>query len=287
VNEKVFKYLAVFLGIIVLWSFCSKPKKSSDASYDVNVQTLVSASEGLDLKAVGELLKKAKDGETFEKLLNSKSEGINNLDLDEDGKVDYISVTEYGNDKMKGFSLTVETGPNEVQEVATIEIEKQSDQQGQMQITGNQQIYGANHHYHSGFGLTDFLIMSWLFSSRPFYSSPWHYGAYPGYYSPYSTVPNTAYRSNMNNRTRSTSFRQSSSRTMRTAISSPNRGKTATNIKAPLKNPTASQKSFQARNPSKQVKSGGFGRRSSSTSNRATSVRRSSSSRSGGFSRGK
>ena len=61
-NEKVFKYLAVFLGIIVLWSFCSKPKRSSDAYYDVNVQTMVTASDGLDLKAVGELLKKSEDG---------------------------------------------------------------------------------------------------------------------------------------------------------------------------------------------------------------------------------
>jgi len=287
VNEKVFKYLAVFLGIIVLWSFCSKPEKKSDAVYDVDVQTIVPASDGLDLKAVGELLKKSQDGETFEKLLNSKSEKINNLDLNEDGKVDYISVTEYGNDKMKGFSLTVETAQDEVQEVASIEMEKQSDQQGQMQINGNQQIYGNNHHYHSRFGFTDFLIMSWLFSPRPFYSSPWGYGSYPGYYAPYSTVSRTAYRSDMNNRTRSASYRQGRSGTMRGAISSPNQGKTASNIKAPLKNPTASQKSFQARNPSSQVKSGGFGRKSSGSNNRATSVRRSSSKRSGGFSRGK
>lgn len=284
-SEKVFKYLAVLLGIIVLWSFCSEPKRSDDAAYDVSVQTIVPASDGLNLKAVGELLKKSEDGPTFEKLLNAKSEGVNNLDLNEDGKVDYISVTEYGKEQVKGFSLTVETAPNEVQEVATIEIEKATDQNAKMQIHGNEQIYGRNHYYHSSFGLTDFLIMSWLFSSRPFYSSPWHYGNYPGYYAPYSTVPHTNYRTNMSNRTRNASYSASNRRTVSSAVTSPNSGKTASNIKAPLKNPTASQKSFQTRNPSKQFRSGGFGR--SSSPSRASSVRRSSASRSGGSFRGK
>ena len=59
-NENVFKYLAIFFFIIVIWSFCSGPDERSDAYYDVNVQTLVPASDGLNLKAVGELLKKAK-----------------------------------------------------------------------------------------------------------------------------------------------------------------------------------------------------------------------------------
>ena len=99
-NENVFKYLAIIMGVVVIWSFCSRSEDRAD-SYNVEVQTVVSAAEGLNLKAVGELLKKANDAETFEKLLNSKDEGINNLDLNEDGKVDYIFVTEYGNEKVK------------------------------------------------------------------------------------------------------------------------------------------------------------------------------------------
>lgn len=284
-SENIFKYLAVFLGIIVLWSFCSEPSRKGEEFYDVQVQNVITANENLDLKAVGGLLKKAKDGETFEKLLNSKSEGVNNLDLNEDGKVDYISVTEYGTEQVRGFSLTTEPSPGEVQEIATIEVEKVSGEQAQMEVRGNQQIYGQNHYYHSSFGLTDFLIMSWLFSSRPFYSSPWGYGSYPGYYQPYSTIPHTNYRSSMNNRTRSSSLSRASQSTVGRNITSPNQGKAAQTVKAPLKNPTASQKSFQARNPSSQIRSGGFGR--SSSGSRATSVRQSSSRRSGGFSRGK
>ncbi|MEJ2056005.1 MAG: hypothetical protein P8X42_18990 [Calditrichaceae bacterium] len=277
-NEKVFKYLAIFLGIVVIWAMCSGPNDRQD-NYNVNVQTMVSSAEGLDLKAVGALLKKADDAKTFEKLLNSKEEGVNNLDLNEDGKVDYISVTEFGNDSIKGFSLTTEPTSGEVQEIATIEIKKVGNNEAKVQIQGNQQIYGNHHYYHSHFGLTDMLIMGYLFRPHGFYASPWSYGVYPGYYHTYSTIPMSRYHSNVNRAYGGTNFRSSNSPTIRSNIKSPNAGKTARTIRAPLKNPTSSQKAFQARNPSKQVKSGGFGRRGSS-------VRRSASSRSGSYSRG-
>jgi hypothetical protein len=274
VNEKVIKYLIIFVGIVVIWSYCSEPNPNEH--YDVNVQTMVSASEGLNLKAVGELMKKSKDAETLEKLINSKDESVNNLDLNEDGKVDYIQVTEYGNDKLKGFSLTVKLSADEVQEVATIEVEKTSDANGQMEIRGNEQIYGQRHYHHSHFGFTDFLIMSYLFSPHRMWASPHYYGSYPNYHNPYNTVSHTHYRNTVSQKYGNSSFRNASNRSIQSTIKSPNAGKSAKSIKAPLKRPTASQKSFQARNPSKQVRSGGFGR----------SVRSSSSRRSGSYSRG-
>ena len=123
-NENIFKYLAIFFFVVVIWSFWSEPEYEN---YDVNVQTLVAANEGLDLTAVGELLKKAKTAEELEELLNSPAQGINNLDLNGDNKVDYISVTEYGNDEVKGFSLTTQPAEGETQEIATIEVEKTSE----------------------------------------------------------------------------------------------------------------------------------------------------------------
>ena len=87
---------------------------------------MATAANGFDLKAAGELVKQASDAEDLEKLLN-KSGGVNNLDLNEDNKVDYIHVTEYGNDRAKGFSLTVQPEPGETQEVATIDIEKEGE----------------------------------------------------------------------------------------------------------------------------------------------------------------
>ncbi len=271
-NENLFKFLALFFFVIVVWSFCSEPERNE--VYDVNVQTLVPASDGLDLKAVGALLKKAEDGEQFEKLLNSPEERVNNLDLNGDGQVDYIKVTEYGEGDVKGFSLTTEAAGGEEQELATIEVEK-AGEQANVEIQGNEQIYGRNHYYHSSFGLGEMLLLGWMFSPHRAWVSPWGYGSYPGYYSPYSTWSQDRYRGRTS--AMGQSYRSANSSTLSKSVTSPNAGKTASQVRAPLKNPTASQKQFQARSSSR-TRSGGFGRSSSGLR---------SSSRSGGFRSGK
>jgi hypothetical protein len=292
VNERVFKVLGGFFIIIVLMSLCSKrdrnPRASSRDQYNVNVQTMVSASDGLNLKAVGELLKKAETAEQFETLLNSSKEGVNNLDLNEDGKADYIKVSEFGDEKVKGFSLTTEPAAGEVQELATIEIEKVSDSDARMQVHGNEQMYGNNHYHHSSFGMMDMLILGYIFRPHTMFASPYGYGNYPGGYGRYNTRTNTAYQRNMNNATRGSSFQSSGTRAVNSNVTSPNAGKSAKSVKAPLKNPTTSQRQFQAQNPSKQTRSGGFGRSSSSSrsTSKSRSVRSSPSRRSGGSSRG-
>src|SRR5688572_24454179 len=52
------------------------------------------SATGLDLHAVGELFKDSDNLEHFEKNLNAPENGISNLDLDENGEVDYIRVEE-------------------------------------------------------------------------------------------------------------------------------------------------------------------------------------------------
>ena len=272
----------LFVGV-ASFLFSSSPEK---AHYDVTVQNISStAADGLDLKAVGELVKKAKDAEELEKLINSKEEGLNNLDLNEDGKVDYISVDEYGNDKAKGFSLTTEPTPGETQELATIDIEKTGDDKAQMEIQGNKQIYGNNHYYHSHFGIMDMLILGYLFRPHGLFMSPFGYGNYPQGYSSYNTAQPQSYRSKTANATRSSNMKSASGSSIKGKAASPNAGRSASSIKAPLKNPTVSQKSFQTRNPSKTVSRGGFGRSASTRATSATSRPSRPSVRSGGFGR--
>ncbi len=277
-NEKIFKVLAgIFIFLIAISFFWPD---GGEKQYNVNVQTMVYAGDGLDLATIGSLLKKADNAEELEKLLNDPKTGINNLDLNEDGKVDYIKVTEYGNDKTKGFSLTVEPESGETQEVATIDIKKSGADKAEVEVRGNEQIYGQNQYYHSSFGITDMLFMYWLFRPHPLYMSPYGYGYYPGNYRPYSTVSHANYK----NRTAGKrDLKKSSSSRIKGKATSPNAGKSAARgIKAPLKKPTRSQKSFQKRNPSKQVSRSAFGRRSSRRPSRP-SVRRSSGfGRSGG-----
>ena len=287
VNESFFKYLTWTFIIVVAWALFSPGSCTGRGDrYDVNVQTRVSAAEGLDLQAIGSLLRKAGNAEQFERLLNDPDEGVNNLDLDEDGNVDYIKVTEYGDDQAKGFSLSVAVGKGDEQEIATVEVDKSSGSHANVDVHGNRHIYGDNHYYHSRFGVTDFLLLSYLFRPHPYYASPYYYGYYPSYYRSYRTVPVSTYRTRARTVSAGTPMKRASASTVRSSVSSPNAKKTASSIKAPLKNPTASQKSFQARSSKSTVKSGGFGRSTSSRPSRP-SVRSSSSFRSGGSFGGK
>ena len=253
-----------------------------DTPQQVSVTSLASAADGLDLQAVGELLKKAKDGEQFEQLLNDADEGLNNLDLDEDGNVEFIKVTEYGEGDSTGFSLTVDMGDGEEQEIATIDLVKTTGGDVDVELQGNPQVYGPNHYYSRRYGVGDYLLLGYLFSPHGMYFSPYRHGFYPGFYRPYPVVGITTYRTRTAGvASRSTArVSRASGSTAAGKATSPNAGKTSSKIKAPLKNPTQSQKAFQARNPSKQVRSGGFG-------SRRTSVRGSRSFRGGGFGGGK
>lgn len=275
-QEKHLKFLMIAfvgLGLFALLSviFSSGDSKQRSGNYQVNVVQVVDAAEGLDLRAVGELLSKSATTEAFEKALNDKKNLVNNLDLDADGKVDYIKVAEFGDtqnadkSKVQGFSLTTELEGGQVQELATIKVEKQDDGTAKVEYHGSPTVYGANHYHHSswspGFGTG--LMMGYLFAPRMPYVSPWSYGAYPSYYSPYSTVAPGAYGQrweSTRNSGRYTSGSTSRLSSSASALRSPNAGRNASNVKASVRSPTASQRSFQSRQRSTRSKrSGGFG----------------------------
>ena len=278
--------LLAFIGPCV-----SGPSRSSRTVqrdvYNVQVAQLDPAADGLDLQAVGQLVKNAKDGEDLERMINTAD--INNIDLNSDGNVDYIKVEEYGAGDNRGFSLYTEFEAGEEQEIATIDIAKDETEEHEIEIHGNQHVYGQNHYYRSRFGVGDAILLGWLFSSHRPYYSPWGYGSYPGYYRNYAHVPTGSYRSRVSSRASGSGFTSASSSSIANKAASPKSTANSSKIKAPLKNPTASQRSFQARSTSRAAGKGGFGRRTSTSprSSSSSSVRRSSSSRSSGRSGGK
>lgn len=286
-NWAILLFIGIFCFAII--SNCRRTQRPEYNNYDVTIQqtTTTDAADGLNLVAVGELVQEVQNGESLEQKLNDPNTKINNLDLNADGRTDYIKVTEYGSGNIKGFSLTTELSTSEEQEIATIEIEKTSDGYANVQTHGNRNIYGQNHYYHSRVSLTDMLIIGWLFSDRPYYRSPWHYGYYPSHYRAYPVRTRTAYNRDISGRVSSSTLSPSSRSTMSSPVQSPNATKTASNIKAPLRSPTTAQKSFQARSTTKTVSSGGFGSRSSTPSNPSIRTSSGSSTRSGSFSGGK
>lgn len=272
-NLNLLVLIVAVLVVIMQLRSCIDQRQEARLAQQVSTQVIVNsniqADQGLDLQAVGSLLAQAKDAQSFEELLNQPG-GVNNLDLNDDGVVDYIKVTEYGSGDQRGFSLSVDLADGEEQEVATIEFQKQG-QQADVQIRGNQDIYGNNYYYTSRFGLGDMLFFSWLFSaSRPYYYSPWGWGYYPPYYGRgYATTSYTRYRqraSSFTQQNRQARFQSSRTGAFTSRSTSPNSTKNAYSQRSPLRSGT-SQRSFSS--GTRNSSSGTTGTRSTGTTTRS------------------
>jgi hypothetical protein len=166
------------------------------AQEDVTIVAPTSeAAEGLDLKAVSELFKDSKDLEEFEKALNDPDVGINNLDLDEDGEVDFIRVVEEVADDTHVIILQVPLAENEFQDVATIEVEKSGEDEYNMQVHGNEVIYGVDYYMAPTYvHIHAWPIITWIYRPvcRP-YRSVFYFRSYPRWWKPYHPVTINVY----------------------------------------------------------------------------------------------
>ncbi|HRG53549.1 MAG TPA: hypothetical protein PLL00_11995 [Bacteroidia bacterium] len=101
--------------------------------------------DNLNLYGVLDLFKKSENPEAFEKALNSSDTKLNNLDLNGDGETDYIRVIDRSEKDMHAFVLQIPVNEDESQDVAVIEIEKESDGTAHLQIVGDEELYGKNY----------------------------------------------------------------------------------------------------------------------------------------------
>ncbi|MEJ2627389.1 MAG: hypothetical protein P8078_02355 [bacterium] len=169
------------------------------AQEEVNIETSsAEISEGLDLEAVAELFKDAEDLEAFEQSLNDPDIGINNLDLDENNEVDFIRVLEEVEDDVHLIILQAALAEEEYQDVATIEIEQSEDEDEtyNMQIHGNEDIYGSDYYVTP----VDVRIHTWPIIKRIYrpayhpYRSPYLWGRYPKWWKRYRPVTVHVYK---------------------------------------------------------------------------------------------
>ena len=157
--------ISILVFFLLMWGCvtCNTKSNTSRAATgtDTTINVLSTASDGLDLKALGAVVKTVKNAEELEKKLNEAG-GINNMDLNDDGKADYIKVSEYGNDTDEfGFSLTIEPVEGEVQEIATIEIFKE-ETEAKVQVNGNQQVYGPGQNFGFVSTVGSMLLLGYL-----------------------------------------------------------------------------------------------------------------------------
>lgn len=215
------------------------------APQDVNVQS--NDVPGFDVNGFANLLKTTTNPDALTQAINQPGNSINNLDLDNDGNIDYLKV-----DQISGNSLGVydETQSGKVT-VATLTVNTQNNS---YVINGTPDYCGNTYIYQSQPGLTfgQYMFLAWMLHPHPYYHPYWgyHRGYYHGYgcyHSHYRTPYNPGYMRTrtVTNRTvvRNPSYSSGSSQVRQ----SPTQVRaTPTPQRSSVSNPTQSQRSFSA-----------------------------------------
>ncbi|MCH2229797.1 MAG: hypothetical protein MK105_05580 [Crocinitomicaceae bacterium] len=165
-----------------------------------NEDQLGTSGDHLDLDAVMELFKKSDSIEEFEQELNSEKNGVNNLDLNQDGFVDYIRVIDYADGDVHALTLQVPYSDTESQDIAVIEIEKSGDEVVNAQIIGDETLYGKDYIIEPQVDSKTVNVYHWrpirhIYSpSYVIWVSPWRYNRCPNWYRPWRPVVWSVYR---------------------------------------------------------------------------------------------
>ncbi len=101
--------------------------------------------DNLNLYAVMKLFQQSKTLEEFERILNDEKSNINNLDLNGDNMVDYIKVFDDVDGDVHNIVLQVAVSPKENQDVAVFTVQRFNNGQVQIQLTGDEELYGKNY----------------------------------------------------------------------------------------------------------------------------------------------
>jgi hypothetical protein len=166
--------------------------------------------DNLNLYAVMKLFQESETLEGFERSLNDENTRINNLDLNGDGLVDYITVTDHIDGNVHTIVLQDALNQNEKQDVAVFTVQRFSNNSVQIQLIGDEALYGKNYiiepiyadngdetpnpGYNGGTTIvrtTTYEIADWpliRFIYLPNYicwHSSWYWGYYPSFWHPW------------------------------------------------------------------------------------------------------
>jgi hypothetical protein len=164
--------------------------------------------DNLNLYGVLNIFQNSPTLEEFEKKLNAEDSKVNNLDLNGDGRIDYIHVIDNMNGSAHAIALRVDINESETQDVAVIEVERDANNQVHVQIVGDEALYGKdyivepnqstpNPGYQGGGSQAEvttaeysspasWAIIDFMFApSYIVYSSPYHWGYYPHFWHPW------------------------------------------------------------------------------------------------------
>lgn len=101
--------------------------------------------DNLNLYAVMKLFQESPTLEDFERRLNDENSRINNLDLNGDNYIDYITVSDYVDGDVHNIVLRAALNKNDFQDVAVFTVQKFRDGSVQIQLIGDEALYGKNY----------------------------------------------------------------------------------------------------------------------------------------------
>ena len=213
-NMKVMKK---FLAIQILTAIIAAG--TALKAQDMPQEYLGLPGDNLNLYAVMKLFQESKTLEEFEKNLNDQNTMINNLDLNGDNMVDYLMVIDNVDGDVHNIVISDAVSPTESQDVAVFVVQRFTDGQVQIQLIGDENLYGKNYIIepifdseiagqtpnpgYSGnntvvygrnitvYRTTPVIIAAWpviRFIYRPGYvvwRSRWHWAYYPVYWHPW------------------------------------------------------------------------------------------------------
>jgi hypothetical protein len=155
-------------------------------------------SDNLDLQAVASIFGDSRDLEDFERRLNDPDMMISNLDLNNDGRVDYLRVVELAEQNTHVIVLQSVLGPDMFQDVATIEVERDRQNNVTVQVVGDPYIYGPSYIYQPVYVTRPVVFgLFWGSNYRPYYS-PWYWDYYPTYYNYWAPCAPYRYHNHVN-----------------------------------------------------------------------------------------
>ncbi len=205
---------SVALMLILLFSFLNFTSFGQSGAEE----QLGLPGDNLNLYAVMKLFQESPTLEGFEKSLNDESLKINNLDLNGDDKIDYISVTDTVVNGVHDISLKVAVSETEDQDVAAFAVQKDAAGKVVIQLVGDEDLYGKDYIVEPGDSasgetpnpgysgntidqpsassaavesktvveVNNWPVISYMFlPTYSYWYSPWHWGYYPGYWRPW------------------------------------------------------------------------------------------------------
>jgi hypothetical protein len=144
--------------------------------------------DNLNLYAVMNIFQESKNLRAFERNLNDPEKRINNLDLNGDNLVDYLTVSDIVNGDVHYIVLRVALNRKESQDVAVFTIQQFNNGEVYVQLTGDEALYGKNYIIEPA---GQVLLADWpaiRYMYRPNYigwQSEWYWGYYPDYWTPW------------------------------------------------------------------------------------------------------